>query len=77
MLYNRVIVGSAAAAWDDYAAGGGDHRAGRGASRRRAAGCARLITDRIDGFDADAIAAHLAGAGDHIKTTVEMAASAD
>ena len=33
----------------------------------------QLITDRIDGFDADAIARRLGGDGDGIKTTVEIA----
>ena len=36
---------------------------------------AELLTDRIEGFDAEAIAAHLAGSGDHIKTTVEISAA--
>ncbi len=75
VLYNRVIVGSAAAAWDDYA------QAVATIGQAQAEAATRgwlheLITDRIDGFDANAIAAHLAGAGDHIKTTVEIAPGA-
>ncbi len=72
VLYNRVIVGSAAAAWADYAAAVAT--IGRAEADPATRGWLRgLITDRIDGFDADAIARHLAGGGDHIKTTVEIA----
>jgi len=73
VLYNRVIVGSAAAAWADY------EQAAATIGRAEAEPAIRgwlgeLITDRIQGFDAEAIARHLAGAGDHIKTTVEIEA---
>jgi threonine dehydrogenase-like Zn-dependent dehydrogenase len=72
VLYNRVIVGSAAAAWDDYAqAVATIERAEVEPDTRGWLG--RLITDRIHGFDVAAIAAQLAGGGDHIKTTVEIA----
>jgi threonine dehydrogenase-like Zn-dependent dehydrogenase len=75
VLYNRVIVGSAAAAWEDYA------QAAATIGRTQADPATRgwlgeLITDRIDGLDVAAIAAHLAGDGDHIKTTVEIAPDA-
>jgi len=72
VLYNRVIVGSAAAAWDDYAqAVATIGRAEADPATRGWLG--ELITDRIDGFDVAAISTHLAGGGDHIKTTVEIA----
>ena len=72
VLYNRVLVGSAAAAWDDYA--GAVATIGRAQAGEDTRGwLAELITDRIDGFDAAAISTHLAGGSDHIKTTVEMA----
>ncbi len=71
VLYNRVIVGSAAASWDDYAQAVAT--IGQAETRGDSRGwLAELITDRIEGFDVDAIARHLAGAGDHIKTTVEI-----
>ena len=71
VLYNRVIVGSAAAARDDYA------RAVATIGRAQANEATRgwldeLLTDRIEGFEAEAIARHLAGAGDDIKTTIEI-----
>ena len=73
VLYNRVIVGSAAASWDDYVEAVAT--IGRAESDPATRGwLAQLITDRIDGFDADAIARHLAGGGDGIKTTLEIAA---
>ena len=72
VLYNRVIVGSAAASWDDYAAAVAT--IGRAESDPATRGwLAQLVTDRIDGFDADAIARHLAGGEDGIKTTLEIA----
>ncbi len=74
VLYNRVIVGSAAAAPRDYAQAVAT--IGQAESDPDTRGWLdQLITDRIQGFDADAIARHLAGAGDHIKTTVELAAA--
>jgi len=71
VLYNRVLVGSAAAAWADYA---GAVATIEEAQEREATRdwLAELLTDRIDGFDAEAISAHLADSGDHIKTTVEI-----
>jgi threonine dehydrogenase-like Zn-dependent dehydrogenase len=72
VLYNRVIVGSAAAAWDDYAQAVATIAQAQ-ADAATGGWLQELITDRIDGFDANAIAAHLAGAGGHIKTTVEIA----
>ena len=75
VLYNRVIVGSAAASWDDYA----QAVATIGRAERDAATSGwlhELITDRIDGLDPQAIADHFAGAGEHIKTTVEIAPEA-
>jgi threonine dehydrogenase-like Zn-dependent dehydrogenase len=75
VLYNRVIVGSAAASWDDYAAAVAT--IGRAEADPATRGwLGELITDRIDGFDVNAIAGHLAGGGDHIKTTVEIAPGA-
>ena len=72
VLYNRVIVGSAAASWDDYSAAVAT--IGRAEADPATRGwLGQLITDRIEGFDAKAIARHLAGGGDHIKTTVEIA----
>ncbi len=71
VLYNRVLVGSAAAAWDDYA--GAVATIELAQEREDTRGwLAGLLTDRIDGFDAQAIAAHLADGGDRIKTTVEI-----
>jgi hypothetical protein len=76
VLYNRVIVGSAAASWGDYAqAVDTIGRAEADETTRGSLG--ELITNRIEGFDAAAIARHLAGDGDDIKTTVEIAATAD
>jgi len=73
VLYNRVIVGSAAAAWADYAQA--VVTIGRAEARPDTRGwLAELITDRIDGFDVSAIASRLAGGGEHIKMTVEIAA---
>ena len=71
VLYNRVIVGSAAASWDDYAAAVATlGRAEREpATRGWAAG---LITSRIAGLDPDAVQRHLAHRGDDIKTVVEL-----
>jgi threonine dehydrogenase-like Zn-dependent dehydrogenase len=71
VLYNRAVVGSAAASWGDYAAAVAT--IGRAEADPATRGwLAELITDRIDGFDVEAIAHHLHG-GDHIKTTVEIA----
>ncbi len=61
VLYNRVIVGSAAASWDDYAAAVAT--IGRAEAEAATRGwLAQLITHRIAGLDADAIARHLATA---------------
>ena len=73
VLYNRLIVGSAAASWEDYAA------AVETLARAEAEAFTRgwlpeLLTHRIDGLDAAAIARHLAGGADGIKTTVEIGA---
>jgi threonine dehydrogenase-like Zn-dependent dehydrogenase len=74
VLYNRVIVGSAAASWDDYAAAVAT--IGRAEADAATRGwLAQLITHRIDGLDADAIADHLVGGRDAIKATVEIAPS--
>ena len=73
VLYNRVIVGSAAAAWDDYA-GAVDTIGQAQADTATQGWLDELITDRITGFDVEAIAGHLAGTGDAIKVTVEIAA---
>jgi hypothetical protein len=71
VLYNRVIVGSAAASWDDYAQAVAS--IGRAEAQPATRGwLGELLTDRIDGFDVAAIAALLAGDGDHIKATVEI-----
>ena len=72
VLYNRALVGSAAAAWDDYA--GAIATIGRAQAGAGTRGWLNaLLTDRIAGFEPEVIAGHLAGAGDHIKTTVEIA----
>ena len=74
VLYNRVIVGSAAAAWSDYAQA--VQTIGEAQARPATTGWLQgLITDRIDGFDVDAIASHLAGGRDSIKATVELGAT--
>jgi threonine dehydrogenase-like Zn-dependent dehydrogenase len=71
VLYNRVIVGSAAAAWDDYASAVAT--IGRAEADAATRGwLAELITHRIRGLDVDAIATHLAGRHEGIKTTVEL-----
>ena len=75
VLYNRAIVGSAAASWDDYlAAVATIGRAEAGADTRGWLG--QLITHRIAGLDVAAIAGHLAGSHDGIKATVELEAGA-
>ena len=74
VLYNRVLVGSAAAAWDDYA--GAVTTIGLAQAGEDTRGwLTELLTDRIEGFDAEAIAAHLVDRGDNIKTTVEISAA--
>ena len=71
VLYNRVLVGSAAAAWDDYASA--VVTIGQAQADAATHGWLNeLLTDRIEGFDVDAIAGHLGGSGEHIKTTVEI-----
>lgn len=72
VLYDRVIVGSAAAAFDDYVQAVATLARAEAHAHTRG-WLARLITARIAGFDVAAIAAHLAGATDHIKVTVEIA----
>ena len=75
VLYNRVIVGSAAASWDDYAAAVAT--IGRAEADPTTRGwLAELITHRIDGLDAGAIARHLADHGEAIKATVEISPGA-
>jgi len=71
VLFNRVIVGSAAASRDDYAAAVTTIAAAEADPATRG-WLARLITARIRGLDADAIAGHLAGRGHGIKTTIEI-----
>jgi threonine dehydrogenase-like Zn-dependent dehydrogenase len=73
VLYNRVIVGSAAASWDDYAAA--VETLGRAESDPGTRGwLAGLFTHRIAGLDAAAIGRHLEGGTDDIKATIELAA---
>jgi threonine dehydrogenase-like Zn-dependent dehydrogenase len=75
VIYNRVIVGSAAAARNDYVQAVAT--IGRAEARSDTRGwLARLITGRIDGLDAVAVAAHLDDGRDHIKATVEIAGTA-
>jgi hypothetical protein len=75
VLYNRVIVGSAAASWDDYAAAVAT--IGRAEADPTTRGwLAELITHRIDGLDAGAIARHLADHAEAIKATVEISPGA-
>ncbi len=72
VLYNRVIVGSAAASWDDYAAAVA--MIGRAESEPATRGwLGQLITHRIDGLDAAAISRQLADHRDVIKAVVEIA----
>ncbi|MEX1295350.1 MAG: alcohol dehydrogenase catalytic domain-containing protein [Candidatus Limnocylindrales bacterium] len=72
VLYNRVIVGSAAAAREDYAAAVGT--IGQAQAEEGTRGwLGELLTDRIEGFDVEAVARHLVRSGDHIKATVEIA----
>jgi glucose 1-dehydrogenase len=71
VLYNRVIVGSAAASWDDYATAVATiGRAEAGAVTR--GWLRQLITHRISGLDVAAISRHLGGSNDAIKATVEL-----
>ncbi len=75
VLYNRVIVGSAAASWNDYAAAVAT--IGRAEADPATRGwLAELITHRIDGLDAGAIARHLADHAEAIKATVEISPGA-
>lgn len=72
VLYDRAIVGSAAATWDDYAKAVAI--IGQAEADPVTSGwLAGLLTERIEGFDADAIRRHLAGGHDAIKATVELA----
>jgi threonine dehydrogenase-like Zn-dependent dehydrogenase len=74
VLYNRVIVGSAAAAWSDYEQA--VKTIGRAEDDQLSRGwLSHLITDRIKGLDPVAVAGHLRDKGDSIKTTVEVNAS--
>ncbi len=71
VLYNRAIVGSAAASWEDYAQAVAT--IGRAEATPGIRGwLAELITHRITGLDADAVSRHLAGGDDAIKATVEV-----
>lgn len=71
VLGNRVMVGSAAAAWDDYAQAVDTLDQAQSASATRG-WLPKLFTTRIEGFDAAAIAAQLADEHDDIKATVEF-----
>jgi threonine dehydrogenase-like Zn-dependent dehydrogenase len=75
VLYNRAVVGSAAAAFADYAAAVATIGQAQSQAETRGWLC-ELLTDRIGGFDVDAIRRHLAGDGKQIKTTVEIAPDA-
>jgi threonine dehydrogenase-like Zn-dependent dehydrogenase len=69
--YNRVLVGSASASWADF--NGAVATIGQVERDEATRGWLNeLITDHIPGFDVEAITRHLAGRGDHIKTTVEI-----
>ena len=73
VLYNRVIVGSAAASWDDYAQA--VETIGQAESDAGTRGwLGQLITHRIAGLDPTAISRHLDGVDGAIKVTVEVAA---
>jgi threonine dehydrogenase-like Zn-dependent dehydrogenase len=75
VLRNRVIVGSAAAAWSDYAQAVATIATAE--DRPQTQGwLAELITGRISGLDAEAIARHLSGSGGSLKATVELATEA-
>ena len=75
VLYNRVIVGSAAASWDDYEQA--VETIGRAESDAGTRGwLGQLITHRIAGLDPTAIRRHLDGVDGAIKVTVEVAAEA-
>lgn len=75
VLYNRVILGSAAASYADYA--DAVETIGRAEGDPATRGwLGQLITHRIAGFDLEAIAAHLADGHDAIKVTVEIAPAA-
>lgn len=75
VLYNRAIVGSAAASWDDYAAA--VETLDRAEADPATHGwLGRLITHRIRGLDLEAIGAHLADEHDAIKASVEIAPAA-
>ena len=71
VLYNRVIVGSAAAARADYVQAAATIAEAQARPDTRG-WLAELITDRIHGFDSEAIARRLATRGDAIKTVVEL-----
>jgi threonine dehydrogenase-like Zn-dependent dehydrogenase len=72
VLYNRVIVGSAAASADDYAAAVAT--LGRAEDDPATRGwLGHLITHRIGGLDAPLVAEHLQGEGTGIKTVIEVA----
>lgn len=71
VLGNRVMVGSASATWDDYAQAVAMLERAE-AETATHGWLAKLITNRIEGLDVDAIGAHLADGHDSIKTTVEI-----
>ena len=74
VLYNRVIVGSAAASWDDYT----DAVASLGEAESdpiTQGWLGHLFTHRIRGLDPVAIRRHLDGVEGSIKATVELAPS--
>ncbi len=75
VLYNRAIVGSAAASWDDYAQAVTTLRRAEAEPSTRG-WLAALISHRIRGLDAEAIARHMAAGHDAIKATVELEAGA-
>ena len=75
VLYNRVIVGSAAASRDDYVAAVATIGWAEADPATRG-WLAELITHHIDGLDADAIARHLADHAEAIKATVEISPGA-
>ncbi len=71
VLYNRVIVGSAAASWGDYAQAVAT--IGRAEATPGMRGwLAELMTHRIPGLEAASVRHHLAGGIDAIKATVEI-----
>ena len=74
VLYNRVIVGSAAASRDDYVAAVATIARAEDEPTTRG-WLAGIITDRIPGLDSAAIGRHLADGRDAIKAVVEVESS--